>query len=58
METLTSGSGDQSETRDSTLINFAAHRQTKRDRFGSVDDLLDRLSDNTLQVANGEDRAR
>ena len=49
---------DQLDSVDSSLINLAEHRKTKSDRFPKVDDLLDRLTDSTQNVANGDYRAR
>ncbi|SFS20310.1 hypothetical protein [Yoonia litorea] len=41
-----------------TLIHLADRRRTKDDRFPDVDDLLERLTDDTVNVANGRYRAR
>lgn len=43
---------------EASLINLAEHRRSKRDRFPNVDELLERLTDDTVNVANGDYRSR
>ena len=49
---------DRSAASDQILINLAAHRKSRSDRFPSVDDLLERLTDDTVSVANAGYRTR
>ena len=52
-DTETTQSEEQQTSCDGTLINLAAHRQMKSERFADVDDLLDRLTYDAVNVANG-----
>ena len=55
-DTGTNQSREQHNDSDGTLINLAAHRQVKSERFVDVDDLLDRLTYDAVNVANGGSR--